>query len=57
MGGMFGKDVTSKAIKAYGAETEQVRRQDALRMTPKTGALTTLATGIAIPRNNFYGRG
>lgn len=57
MGGMFGKDITSKAIKAYGAETEQFRHQSALRMTPKTGALTTLATGIAIPRNNFYGRG
>lgn len=55
LGRLFGTAVASKAISAFGAGTEQLRRENNLRIT-KTGALTTVGSGIGIRHNNFYGR-
>jgi hypothetical protein len=55
LGLLFGQGVAAKAIKTLGEGTEQIRKENNLRIT-KTGALTTVSSGIGIRPNNFYGR-
>jgi len=55
LGHLFGERVASKAISAFGTGTEQLRKENNLRIT-KAGALTTASSGIGIRPNNFYGR-
>ena len=55
LGRLFGSRIAAKAISAFGTSTEQLRKENNLRIT-KTGALTTVSSGISIRPNNFYGR-
>jgi len=54
LGGFVGKPLAERAVLETAGETEQLRRNRALRVEPSTGILSS-AVGISIPRNNFYG--
>jgi hypothetical protein len=56
LGGLFGASVATKAVSTFGELTKNLRETSGIRVTPKTAAITTVSSGLAIPRNNFFGK-
>jgi hypothetical protein len=56
LGTLFGESITTKAVNAFGGLTKGLRDGNQLRVAPKTAAVTTAASGLSIPRNNFFGK-
>jgi hypothetical protein len=54
---LFGGGVTAQALKAYGLTAQDLRERNQVRLAPRSSTLTTSVAGLAIPRNNFFGRG
>ena len=52
---LFGAGPAMQALKAYGLTVQDLRERNQLRLAPRSATLTT-AAGLAIPRNNFFGR-
>lgn len=57
LGGLFGGSVATRAVNAFGELTQGLRETNALLVVPRTAAITTATSGLAIPRNNFFGKG
>jgi hypothetical protein len=53
---LFGAGPATQALKEYGLTVQDLRERNQLRLAPRSATLTT-AAGLAIPRNNFFGRG
>lgn len=56
LGTLFGGSIATKAVNAFGGLTKGLRDGNDLRVAPKTAAITTAASGLSIPRNNFFGK-
>jgi hypothetical protein len=57
LGDLFGGGAAAQAINAYGLTVQDLRERNQLRLAPRSATLTTASVGLAIPRNNFFGRG
>ena len=57
MSDLFGSGPATQALKAYGLTAQDLRERNQVRLTPRSATLTTASAGLAIPRNNFFGRG
>jgi hypothetical protein len=56
LGTLFGTSAATRAVNAFGELTKSLRETNALRVVPKTAAITAVSSGLAIPRNNFFGK-
>jgi hypothetical protein len=54
---LFGAGAATQALKTYGLTAQDLRERNQLRLAPRSATLTTASAGVAIPRNNFFGRG
>jgi hypothetical protein len=57
LGDLFGGGAADQAINVYGQTVQDLRERNQLRLAPRSATLTTASAGLAIPRNNFFGRG
>jgi len=56
LGNLFGGSVATRAVNTFGELTKGLREASAIRVAPKTAAITTVTSGLSIPRNNFFGK-
>jgi len=56
LGTLFGGSIAIKAVNAFGGLAKGLRDENQLRVAPKTAAVTAAASGLSIPRNNFFGK-
>ncbi|MCE5311465.1 MAG: nucleotidyltransferase [Acidobacteriales bacterium] len=56
LGSLFGSSIATKAVSAFGGLTRGLRDRGELLVAPKTATITTAVSGLAIPRNNFFGK-
>ena len=56
LGNLFGGSIATRAVSTFGELTKGLREANAIRVAPKTAAITTVSSGLSIPRNNFFGK-